>query len=68
MKRKALRAEIVRNGYTQEKVAELLGIAPKTFYLKMKRGVFTTKEAEEMIAILEIRNPSDIFFGHEVAS
>ncbi|MBR1738181.1 MAG: DUF739 domain-containing protein [Firmicutes bacterium] len=48
---RALKAEIVRNGYTQESVAKKLGITPKTFYLKMKKGVFGSDEIESMIIL-----------------
>lgn len=67
MMRYALKAEIVRNGMTQEQVATRIGITPKTFSLKMKRGVFSTDEAEKMVSLLGIKNPADIFFGHEVS-
>ena len=61
--RNALRAEIVRNGYTQKKVAEKVGISEKTFILKMKKGVFGTDEAKIMIDLLHIQNPALIFFA-----
>ncbi len=62
MKRNELRALIVAKGLTQMEVAHMLGITPRTFYTKMKKGVFGTDEAEKMIDILEIKNPSEIFF------
>lgn len=62
MKRNELRALIVAKGLTQQEVAHMLGITPRTFYTKMKKGVFGTDEAEKMIDILEIKNPSEIFF------
>ena len=57
-----LKGRIVAKGYTQADIAEKLGIAPKTFGLKMKKGVFGSDEIESMISILEIENPLDIFF------
>lgn len=57
----ALKAEIVKKGYTQEQIAKMIGITPKTFYLKMKKGEFKTLEAERMINILGIENPVEIF-------
>ena len=56
-----LRGIIAERGLSQRKVAESLGMAEKTFYLKMKRGVFGTDEAEQMIHLLGIKNPIDIF-------
>ena len=67
MKRKALRAEIVKMGFTHEEVAKNIGMSAKTFSLKLKKGVFSTEEAEKMIALLQMENPADIFFGNEVA-
>ena len=62
----ALKAEIVRNGLTQKKVAEAIGISEKTFITRMKEGVFGTDEVEKMISILNIKNPMDIFFADKV--
>ena len=59
----ALRGLIVSKGLTQQEVAKELGIAPKTFYLKMKKGVFGSNEMEAMIKLLSIKNPQDIFFA-----
>lgn len=57
-----LRGAIAERGLTQKKVAEHIGMSEKTFYLKMKRGVFGTDEAERMVELLEIDNPAEIFF------
>lgn len=63
---KELKAEIVRNGMTQEDVAKYIGITPKTFYTKMKKGVFGSDEMEKMIDCLHIENPARIFFAKRV--
>jgi transcriptional regulator with XRE-family HTH domain len=60
-----LRGIITAKGTTQERVAKQLGITPKTFYLKMQKGVFGSDEIEKMIDILDIDNPVDIFFAKE---
>jgi len=59
----ALKAEIVRNGMTQEEFAKKLGMHPKTFYLKMKKGKFNSDEMSEMIKLLKITNQAEIFFN-----
>lgn len=59
----ALRGIIVSKGLSQEKVAKELGIAPKTFYSKMKKGVFGSNEIDAMIDLLSIENPLAIFFA-----
>lgn len=61
-----LRGLIAKNGLSQTKVAEALGIAPKTFYCKMKKGVFDSDEMEDMIQILHIEEPCKIFFAKNV--
>lgn len=58
-----LRGIIAKNGYSQAKVAEAIGISPKTFYEKMSRGVFGSDEIELMIRLLHIDNPVAIFFA-----
>lgn len=64
----ALKGIIVSNGMTQQAVAEKMGMAPKTFYSKMKKGVFGSDEMEQMIDILSIQNPVEIFFANKVTS
>ena len=61
-----LRGIIVENGMTQKEVAEKLGMSQKTFYNKMKKGVFGTDEVEKMVSVLSIENPTDIFFANNV--
>lgn len=60
-----LRGEIARNRLTQKDVAEMIGVTPKTFYLKMEKGVFGSDEIQIMIDKLHIENPIDIFFANE---
>ena len=60
-----LRGIIAKNNYSQARVAEEIGITPKTFYAKMNKGVFGSDEIEEMIRFLHIDNPMDIFFAGE---
>lgn len=62
----ALKGIIVAQGLTQEKVARHIGMNPKTFGRKMKRGVFGSDEMEAMIELLSIEDPVRIFFANEV--
>ena len=57
-----LKGIITKNGMSQAKVAKLIGITPKTFYDKMKKGVFGSDEIQVMIEKLHIENPIEIFF------
>lgn len=61
MNRNKLAAIIVEQGMTQKDVAKLLNMTPKTFYSKMKKGVFGTDEVIKMVQILKIQNPVEIF-------
>lgn len=61
-----LRAEIVRNGYTQADVAKKLGMSEKTFISRLKRGAFKTNEVEVIVDFLGIEDPMSIFFDREV--
>lgn len=54
---------IAKNGYSQLDVARALGMTPKTFYRKMKKGVFGTDEVMKMVELLHIENPGDIFLS-----
>lgn len=61
-----LRGVIAKNGKTQSDVAKMLGMTPKTFYLRMSKGVFGSDEIQTMIDELHIDNPMDIFFAKTV--
>ena len=62
-----LKGIIVKQGYSQRKVAKLLGLSEKTFYSKMKKGVFNSDEIEALIRLLDISDPVSIFFTDHVA-
>ena len=49
--------------YNNEGRAKHLGMTEKTFYTKMKKGVFDSDEMAEMITYLGIDNPYEIFFA-----
>jgi DNA-binding XRE family transcriptional regulator len=65
LKTNELKAEIVKNGYTQREVAKLIGLSPKTFYSKMKKGTFGLDEAKALIKILKIDDPITIFLSEK---
>lgn len=56
-----LKGIIAERGLTQAKVAKHIGISERTFYTKMKKGVFGTDEAQKMVDLLNIKDPADIF-------
>ncbi len=57
---------IAKNKKTQTDVAKMIGVSPKTFYLRMKKGVFGSDEIQIMIDELHIDNPLEIFFAKTV--
>lgn len=59
-----LRGAIAKKGLSQRKLAQMLGMSEKTFYSKMKRGIFRSDEIEKMVLLLEINDPFNIFFAH----
>ena len=62
---RALRGEMAKNNVSQTQMAKTLGIAPKTFYNKMKNGNFGCDEAKLMTNELNIADPVSIFFAEE---
>ena len=58
-----LRGVIAKNGKSQADVAKMLNISPKTFYLRMQKGIFGSDEIQIMIEKLNIDNPMEIFFA-----
>lgn len=61
IKTNELRGIIAKNGLSQSAVAAKIGITPKTFYEKMKNGVFGSDEIQIMIEVLHIDDPAAIF-------
>ena len=59
-----LKGIIAERGLSQRKVAHMLGITEKTFYDKIKKGVFDSDEMAQMISILEIVDPISVFFAN----
>lgn len=60
-----LRGLIAKNGFSQSDVAKEIGITPKTFYEKMKIGIFDSDEMQKMVDLLHIENPGAIFFAKQ---
>lgn len=59
----ALKAEMIRHGYTNSLLSKELGISTKTFGTRLKTGDFGAKEIELMIKLLKLNNPMSIFFA-----
>ncbi len=62
-----LKGVIMERGFSQRKLAEELGMTEKTFYAKMKKGIFDSAEMSAMVEKLNISNPTEIFFAELVS-
>lgn len=57
------KAQMVLVGITSKKLADELGINESTLYRKINAdGNFTRDEISQLVSILRIDNPQDIFF------
>ena len=62
------RAQMVLVGITSKRLADELGINESTLYRKINAdGNFTRDEISQLVSILKIDNPQDIFFANELA-
>ena len=66
LNKQELLACIIRKGFTQEQVANAIGVTPRTFSNRLKKGVFGSDEIEKLITLLDIKNPMAIFFANVV--
>ncbi len=66
MNKNLFKAALAKEGYTQERLAKEMSIGTSTLIRKVKNNSFTMAEAERIVEILNIRNPSEIFFDNSV--
>ena len=58
-----LKAQMALKGETGRSLAKKMGIHENRVYYKLKTGSFTLKDCTKLIKILDIENPSEIFFA-----
>lgn len=64
---KKFRAQAVLKGFTMKQIAGELGIDVATLYRKMNgESDFYRSEIQKLIVLLDIQNPSEIFFAKEL--
>lgn len=63
---KKLRGKMAEKGRSGKDMAVVIQKTPKTFYEKMKKGVFDSDEIAAIVEDLAITNPMEIFFAEEV--
>lgn len=61
-----LRGLMAERGCSGKDMAVVIKKTPKTFYKKMKLGVFDSDEIVAIVEYLAIKNPMEIFFAEEV--
>ena len=61
-----LRGKMAEKNCTGIDMANVIKKTPKTFYEKMKKGVFDSDEITAIVEYLGIDNPMEIFFAEEV--
>ena len=61
-----LRGLMAEKGRSGKDMANVIKKTPKTFYEKMKKGVFDSDEIQAIVEDLNIENPLEIFFADEV--
>ena len=57
-----LNGEIARAGMSRATLAVKIGMTPKTFYEKEKKGIFGSDEIEKIVKVCGIKDPMSIFF------
>ena len=62
-----LNGEIARAGMSKAELAKKIGIAPKTFYLKEKKGIFGSDEIVKIAEVCQMEDPIRVFFPEFVA-
>lgn len=63
---KMIRAQMTLHEYTIDKLAKELGISTKTLSTRLNSSPekFTQEQIEKLVAVLDIKNPMDIFFNN----
>lgn len=59
---KILREMWINKGYTQDEVAKEIGLQVRTFRNRIKKGTLTTNDIDRLVDLLDIKNPTPIFF------
>ena len=65
---KALRAEIVKKGFTHAKLSAAIGISKAAFSKKINgKSEFTLGDIQQIVDVLGIESPVPIFFAGKVS-
>lgn len=58
-----LKGLIVERGMTQTQVMNRIGLTKRQWQLRMEQKKFDSEEMKSLITVLDIENPSPIFFA-----
>lgn len=61
-----IRGLMAENNISYDNLASELGITRNTFAKRLKNGTLTLDDAEKMIVLLKIDDPTGIFFGNDI--
>lgn len=61
-----LRGIMAEKGRSGQDMAKVINKTPKTFYQKMKKGIFDSDEITAIVDALGIENPTAVFFAPDV--
>lgn len=62
MRKDLLKQWMSRNRITINQLAEHLELTPRTIYNRFQRGDFRLQEVNQMIELMHITNPGEVFF------
>lgn len=65
MRKDLLKGWMAKSHLTMNQLAQHLDVTPRTVYNRMQKGDFRAKEMEQMIQLMHITNPSEVFFDHK---
>lgn len=60
-----IRGAMAEHRITQVEAAKAIGVTPRTFSRWMSTGNFGIEDANKLIKLLHLENPSEIFFAAE---
>ena len=62
-----LKGRMAEKDISQAKMAKEIGVTSRTFYRKMKIGIFNNIEIKIMLEKLDLKDANSIFFADEVS-
>jgi len=67
LNRELLRKKMKEKKQTCESMGKIIGINKASFSKRVKAGIFTNLEIQEMLPVLGVDSPMEIFFADQVS-